>query len=443
MTEKGPRTGALWRAIFEATPDAYLVASADGTIVLANAAADALLGVPPGGLEGRRVEDFVPPRFAGHAGHRAEFAARPRARAMGHGLGLYARRADGREIPVDVSLAPLDVEGPPLVACGIRDLSGRLQAPESLRVQATALRSAANGIVITDRTGVITWVNPAACLITGYDEEELVGKHTRLLKSGRHPAGFYEDLWKTVTAGKTWSGTIVNRRKDGTEYHEEQTIAPVVDEAGAISHFIAIKTDVTEARRVQQALGRANEALAAQVKEIEVLAEMLREQALRDPLTGLHNRRYLDETIARDMARVSRAGLALSVAAIDLDRFKLVNDTHGHAAGDQVLQRLANVLRENVRASDLVCRSGGEEFVVVMPGASLENAVARAEAWRTAFAKESVTVREGVSLGCTISIGVALHRSRRETFDACLDRADAALYEAKRAGRNRVTSADP
>ena len=434
----------LFQGLFEHAADAILVVGDDGRILLANAASAALLGRSTSDLAGLRVETLVPADFHDHARLREEYGVKPRARAMGRGLDLFARHADGHQIPVDISLAPLVDAGRPLVACVIRDLTGRQHGRESLRVQATALRSAANGIVITDRTGVITWANPAASAITGYAADELVGRHTRLLKSGRHPQEFYAGLWQTVTRGDTWSGTIVNRRKDGSEYHEEQTIAPVVDENGVITHFIAIKQDVTEQRRVQEELKRAHEALGAKVMEIEILNERLREQAIRDPLTGVYNRRYLDETIARDMARASRSGLPLSVAALDLDRFKQVNDTHGHATGDLVLQRLADVLRANVRASDLVCRSGGEEFVVVMPGASLKAALTRAERWRERFAKELVSVRGAVdaTVSATVSIGVALHRSRRETFDACLDRADAALYAAKRGGRNRVVSAE-
>ncbi len=442
MKPGGPANEALYRGLFEAAADAMLVVDAAGEIVLVNAAGAALLGAAPESLTGQHIDAFVPARFRDHGKQRADYGARPKARRMGSSLDLLLRRADGREVAVDISLTPVTVAGQMLVACAIRDLSGRPEVSESLRVQATALRSAANGIVITDRAGTITWVNPAACAITGYASDELIGQHTRILKSGRHGSTFYADLWKTVLRGDTWSGTIVNRRKDGSEYHEEQTIAPVVDEAGGITHFIAIKQDVTEQRRVQEALARANEALAAQVMKIEVLNGRLREQAVRDPLTSLHNRRYLDETINRDMARVSRGGLPLAVAALDLDRFKEINDTHGHAAGDQVLRRMADVLRLHVRASDLVCRSGGEEFVVVMPGATLPAALASAGRWRVTFASELISVREGVSVSCTVSIGVALHHSRKETFDACLERADAALYAAKRFGRDRVVSAE-
>jgi len=159
-------------------------------------------------------------------------------------------------------------------------------------------------------------------------------------------------------------------------------------------------------------------------------------------LTGLYNRRYLDETIGREVTHVHRAGLPLSVAVLDVDGFKNVNDTHGHAAGDRVLQRTADVLRENVRGSDLVCRSGGDEFIVVMPGATLDTAVARAESWRAAAAAGPVTARDGVPVAYTLSIGVALHANQNESFQACMDRADAALFAAKRAGRDRVVAAE-
>lgn len=281
---------ALFRALFESVADAILVVDGSGQIVLANAACGPLLGYPPASLRGRSVETLVPQRFGEHARQCERYSAHPSPRPMGRGLQLFARRAEGRDIPVDISLSPITLAGRQFVACAIREEHGRLQSLDTLRVQATALRSAANGVMITDRTGTITWVNPATCSITGYSADELVGRHTRILKSGRHDQAFYARLWETVMRGDRWSGTIVNRRKDGSEYQEEQTIAPVLDENGAITHFIAIKQDVTEQRRIQAEL-------AARMTEIESLNGQLREQAVRDPLTGLHNRRYLEETV--------------------------------------------------------------------------------------------------------------------------------------------------
>lgn len=432
----------FFRALFDAAFDAVVVVDEQGDIVLANAACAELLGYSPAELFGRSVEVLVPQRFPAHAGLRGDFQKSPRPRAMGKGLALYARHADGRDIPVDVSLTPVQVGERRWTSASIRDVRGRAHGVDALRVQATALRSAANGVVITDESGTITWVNPAACAITGYASEELIGRHTRILKSGEHDGAFYEALWKQVTGGETWTGTIVNRRKDGSHYHEEQTIAPVVDDAGHVSHFIAIKQDVSARRRNEEALAQAHAELAARVAEIESLNRRLHEQTIRDPLTGLHNRRYFDESISREVARAIRTDEPLALVAIDLDHFKAVNDAHGHAAGDLVLQNLARVVSADVRVSDLVCRIGGEEFLVTLPGASRVAALDRAEQWRRRFAESRVEMG-GADVRCTLSAGVAMFQGPEDTIEAVLRRADAALYEAKRAGRNRVAAAEP
>ena len=442
MPQRAIDDGSLFRALFESAADAIVVVDGDGTILLANAACGALLRLDPATLPGRSVETIVPERFGKHVEHRKRFSAHPVARPMGRGIQLYACRVDGREIPVDIALSPFTLAGLTYVACAIRDQRGASRGPDALRVQATALRSAANGVVITDRDGTITWVNPAACAITGYSADELVGRHTRILKSGRHGPEFYARLWQTVTRGEPWSGTIVNRRKDGTEYQEEQTIAPVLDDAGTITHFIAIKQDVTEQRRIQAELERAHQELAERVIQIEDLNAQLREQAVRDPLTGLHNRRYLEQTMKRDISRARRSGETLVVAAIDVDTFKAVNDAHGHAVGDRVLLQLADVLLAKVRSSDLVCRVGGEEFVVVMPRAEIPGAVKRANEWRVAFAARAVEGRDGATVRATISVGVARFRDPDESFASCLKRADEALYAAKNAGRDCVVAAE-
>lgn len=427
--------------LFDASADAIVVVDEAGTIVMANAACRRLLGYEPAELRGRPIEILVPESHPRHAMFRSEFHRSARPRPMGLGFPLRARHADGTEIPVDISLSPLRVADRQLAAAAMRDMRGRAEDPDALRVQATALRSAANGIVITDRTGTIVWVNPAACAITGYAADELVGAHTRLLKSGEHGADFYAALWQCVAGGDTWSGTIVNRRKDGTLYHEEQTIAPVLDATGTVSHFVAIKSDVSARRRAEEALAVAHRELAARVAEIESLNARLREQALRDPLTGLHNRRYFDESAGREAARARRTGEPTSIVILDIDEFKSVNDLHGHSGGDLVLKVLAEILTSGVRGSDIVCRVGGEEFVALLPGASTAVAVARAEAVRVQFAATPIELGNGCVIRATVSAGVAPFLSEGEPPEAALRRADAALYAAKRAGRNRVVAA--
>jgi diguanylate cyclase (GGDEF)-like protein/PAS domain S-box-containing protein len=433
---------SVYQALFAASSEGGLVVDRDGVIQTANVAAERLLGYPTGALVGLCVDSLVPSRFGSHVARRHRFTAEPTARPMGRGLELSVRRADGRELPVDISLTPVTVDGQLLIGCVLRELSDRPAASENLRVQATALRAAANGIVITDRTGIIVWVNPAACQITGYANEELLGSHTRLLKSGEHDREFYRALWSTVQRGETWSGTIVNRRRDGSLYHEEQTIAPVTDDEGEITHYIAIKQDVTEQRRVLRVLGELHLELATRVTEIEELNSRLREQTIVDPLTGVYNRRHFEDIVAHDAARADRLGEPLAVAMIDVDHFKQVNDRYGHAVGDRVLTALGALLRAGVRTSDLVCRWGGEEFVVLLPGAALPGALQRAEKWRVNFAEERFTDGDGQPVRCSISVGVAVFRVDEETIDATLRRADQALYEAKRQGRNLVVPAE-
>lgn len=153
----------------------------------------------------------------------------------------------------------------------VRDITERKVADQQLRLQATALDSAANGVVITDREGAIQWVNPAFIQMTGYSLEEAVGQNPRdLVKSGKHNQAFYQDLWQTILAGKTWFGEIVNRRKDGSLYHEEQTITPVINEQGEITHYVAIKLDIT-------ARMEAEERTAVKVRELACLNQMFQE----------------------------------------------------------------------------------------------------------------------------------------------------------------------
>jgi diguanylate cyclase (GGDEF)-like protein/PAS domain S-box-containing protein len=317
----------------------------------------------------------------------------------------------------------------------------RTDLADAIRVQALALEAAASGIVITDRAGIITWANPAFCRMSGYAQHELLGQHTRILRSGKHGCDFYSALWHTVLEGRTWTGELVNRRKDGTEYLEEQTIAPVHDATRNITHFIAIKQDITARREAEHALERAHVELAQKLAEIEHLNAKLNEQALRDPLTGLYNRRFFHASMERELARVRRESVPLSLVLVDLDHFKQINDTYGHAAGDAVLKHVANLLVTHSRSSDLACRMGGEEFVVVLPGASLQAARMRADAWRELLGRQIIPTGDK-AVRVTLSAGVASLRDGSESTDVLLARADEALYRAKRGGRDSVMPAE-
>jgi len=204
-----------------------------------------------------------------------------------------------------------------------------------------------------------------------------------------------------------------------------------------IRHFIAIKHDGTERVQAELALREAHAELGQRLVEIEELHGRVREQAIRDELTGLYNRRYFDETLAREVARAGRDRTTLALAMLDLDHFKQVNDRRGHVEGDRILAELGRLLLTQTRSADVACRYGGEEFAVVLLGADREVGVRRAEAWRRRFEAERELSGEA---GCTLSAGVAQSRPG-ERSEELLARADAALYQAKAAGRNRVVAA--
>lgn len=209
--------------------------------------------------------------------------------------------------------------------------------------------------------------------------------------------------------------------------------------SGNIVHIRSHKLRDTreQLRQGKQARHAANGVLQQQLDEIHALQAQLNEQANRDPLTGLYNRRYLDTTLTRELARCEREGQPLSMMLIDIDHFKQVNDNYGHQAGDAVLVKLATLLQEQARSADVACRYGGEEFLLLLPNMPVDAALDRAEQWRAAFADTTVLV-DARPLRVTLSIGVASYPSHGHLPQELMLCADRALYRAKALGRNRV-----
>jgi diguanylate cyclase (GGDEF)-like protein len=203
-----------------------------------------------------------------------------------------------------------------------------------------------------------------------------------------------------------------------------------------------LRREIVGHQETVEQLRSANMQLRLQLDEIHQLQERLKEQAIRDPLTGLHNRRYLDETLPRELARAKREGYPLSIIMVDLDRFKQVNDTYGHPAGDEVIKALSAILKTGTREGDVACRYGGEEFVVALPRMDLEGARARGDEWRAAIAGSSIRHGE-LTLNVTLSAGVAAFPDHGHEIDTLVQCADLALYLSKHDGRNRVTCYQP
>ncbi|WP_045476023.1 sensor domain-containing diguanylate cyclase [Serpentinimonas barnesii] len=213
---------------------------------------------------------------------------------------------------------------------------------------------------------------------------------------------------------------------------------------GVLAHQRTLALRQTrESLKVRESeLQALNSALSERLHDIERLQVELREQAIRDPLTGLFNRRYLQSTLQREWARCQRERAPLCVALLDIDHFKQINERYGHGAGDQVLVRLAQLLSDSIRREDLACRYGGEEFLLLLPGMGVDEAYERAQGWRQAFAALEIWVN-GSRLNLSLSVGVAVAPMHASEPEMLIHQADLALYAAKAQGRNRVVLAEP
>ncbi|MDY0014251.1 MAG: EAL domain-containing protein [Rhodocyclaceae bacterium] len=282
------------------------------------------------------------------------------------------------------------------------------------RIAERVLSSVEESITVTDAHNRIRWVNPAFTRVTGYTLPEVLGQTPRVLSSGRHGPEFYQAMWSHLLAEGHWQGEIWNRRKDGHVYPEWLSISLVHDSRGKVTNHVAIFSDITQRK--------AAEARIAYL-------------ASHDSLTGLPNRSLARDRLDTTLARAQRQGTQVAVLFVDLDNFKLVNDSLGHAAGDALLMQVARRLCGCVRQSDTVSRHGGDEFILILSevgGAANASEVAE----KILTAMDLPFVADGLELSTSLSIGIALYPDDGNDFDALVQRADIAMFHAKEAGRN-------
>ena len=332
------------------------------------------------------------------------------------------RRKDGTVFNVEISTHCIGAVGTGHRLCSfIRDITERKQVEQQVRLAATVFESSAEGILIADADNRIITVNQAFTRITGYASPEAVGRDPSILKSGRHPPAFYRQLWQALHETGCWQGELWNRRKSGEIYPTWLAIGVVRDSQGAVTHYIGIFSDITQHKQAQE--------------RIYFLAHY-------DALTELPNRRLLADRAAQAMAAAQRNSARLAVLFLDLDRFKQVNDTLGHLAGDLLLQAVAERLRKCVREADTLARLGGDEFVVMLPDAATPDAAAR-------VARKCIETLappfnlEGHEISISPSIGVSLYPDDGDHLELLLKNADAAMYRAKAAGRNNYQFFNP
>lgn len=274
---------------------------------------------------------------------------------------------------------------------------------------------ASEGIMVTDERGLILSVNPAFTNITGYGLRECLGKSPAILKSGRHDEEFYSRMWQQLQVNGQWQGEVWNRRKNGELYPEWLSISALPDAQGKPHRYIGILSDITSLKRAH-----------AQVEHL----------AMHDPLTGLPNRRMFMENLERLMAHAQRNGQLLALLFIDLDGFKLVNDSLGHHVGDRLLQSVATCLKSQLRTDDLLARMGGDEFVLLVNGYDSPDQLAKI-ATKILHVLQHQDGKPSGRIEIGASIGIALYPENADDGDQLIRNADMAMYRAKENGKNQ------
>lgn len=294
------------------------------------------------------------------------------------------------------------------------------EADSAIRLSASVFEATTEGIMVTDAVATIVAVNPAFTALTGYTAEEVIGQNARILKSGRHDAAFFGDMFQQLQASKLWKGEVWSKRKDGSIYLERLCISAICNDAGEVSRYVGVLADITQQWNKEQ---------------------MVQHMALHDGLTGLPNRSLLMERVGQMIAMSAREPRHIALMFLDLDGFKLVNDTWGHDIGDQVLKTVSARLLGLLRPSDTVARLGGDEFVILLDKPASRDSVAIVAA-RVIEEVNAPMSFDGKTARVGTSIGIAFLAEEVTAPMDLLKDADDAMYAAKAAGKNTYRFSD-
>lgn len=391
-----------------------LVLDQNGSIRFCSAAVARLAGTTAADLLGRPIRDLLPqlPFNHGTPGCNVAFAMFSSTADVAHSLLLSG--TDGIQMTVDASLSSFTVNEEQLFCLELRyPLPATILFSELHAFERKAALSTET-VLITDADGVIVYVNPAFEALTGFCREEVCGCTPAILKPGMHNDDVYHGLLEMIRAGGTCSGIFANSKKNGEIIYQDTMIRPFVDAGGRITHLVSIGHDVSQ-----------------HMQEIARLKHM----ANHDSLTCLPNRSLLLDRLHQVQAYAVRREQQFAVVIIDVDHFKAINDTLGHAAGDAVLQTVAARLTSCVRAEDTVARWGGDEFVLLLVDIDSDVAVARVLDKVVAAFRHPLPIEE-YKVQISVSMGVCLYSQAGEEAHTLLKHADLAMYQAKHDGGN-------
>lgn len=381
-----------------------------------------MLGYTPGELVGLPVFEVIAPEES----ERVRLQHRARLRGSDEAMAEYETvklARDGRRVPVIIHAAVTrDDDDAPLTIATVKDVTERRRIEGELRKLSSAVEQSSASVFITNARGTIEYINPKFTEVTGYEAHEVLGKTPALLSSGETDPTVYTSLWAALSAGRAWRGEFRNRRKDGSLYWEATAISPIKDDNGAVTHFVAVKEDVTIRKEV----------------ELETW-----QRANFDAVTGLPNRVLFRDRLNQAVSRARRNKARVAALFIDLDRFKLVNDTLGHDCGDEVLRQVATRLQACMRETDTVARLAGDEFTAILPEPGESKDITAV----TTRILDSLSRPFRLSLPAAAggqvtevhiggSIGIAVFPEDAPDASTLLKHADLAMYRAKDSGRN-------
>jgi diguanylate cyclase (GGDEF)-like protein/PAS domain S-box-containing protein len=418
---------SLKTAMLESALDCVITMDTEGRIIEFNTAAERTFGYERSDVVGKELADvIIPPSMrARHREGLKRLQAGGQSEILGKRLELTGMRADGSEFPVELTVTGVELPGrPPMFTGFIRDITDRRQAEEASRRLGDIVDSTDDSIISMSLDGTILSWNPGATRLYGHEAEEIVGRNASLLVPSDRPDELPEILRRLSRGERVEHFETVRSRKDGTRVHVSLTISPIRDASGKVIACSAIGRDISERKRIEE--------------QIAFLA-------YHDRLTGLPNRTMFEEIAEMGLARARRNDLAIAVLYLDLDNFKMVNDSLGHAAGDDLLREVAARLIEASRETDLVARLGGDEFLVLLtdlppvpkegpPTADNARLAAETVATRIHQALRQPFVVAGAELYVSTSIGISIFPLDAEDSRTLLKNADAAMYQSKKGG---------
>ena len=333
------------------------------------------------------------------------------------------RQDDGRKVSVlcTVTLVPDAGDEPAHLVCVVQDLDeikaarAALQSSETRqRLADTVVNNSLEGVLVTDAQSRILSANAAVTRLLGYTEDELLGQTPRVFKSGRHDKAFYDAMWNVMRRTGHWQGEIWNRRKSGEIFPEHMSLSAVRDLEGAITHYVCMFSDISEEK--------------ARMRQLEYLAR-------NDPLTGLYNRTWFGHELEKAVEEAGVSGERMAVLLLNLDRFKDVNESYGHATGDQVLKHMVQQVQSALRPGDVLGRLAGDELAVVARHLRHADGAAAVARQLIVAVAEPWSSPDGFEVVAGVSVGICMFPEHAATAELLLQGAHAAVYGAKAQGR--------